>query len=150
MKKILLSITLALVIGVFMATNASADAYCVQDQYGNEYNFVTIDEINYAYGTVTMAETTIQHCDAPTFHLTGSWVWKNRAKFELTAANPLGDADTGCITTYKLKGNWPSGDWYYIDGPSAEPQPFTFVDCSVPTDTINSFGNLGGGGGASK
>jgi hypothetical protein len=154
MKRVLLSIIFTFVISVFMVAEARADAFCVQDQYGNQYNFVTDNLNRYAYGSATMVKTTIQDCDTPTYHITGSWVRSSRIhpqtgtsviNYELTAANPLGDSDVGCVATYKLKGVWPDGEWYYIAGISPVPQPFTFADCSVPADDTGVSGETGAG-----
>ncbi len=113
--------------GVALLYAGTAGAMCVQDQYGNQYNFV-VDTINsYVYGSMISA----QGCDAPTWYLTGSYYPDAGPgpQYELTAANPLGDADSSCIATYKIKGTYPNGAWYYTSGYGG--QEFTFVSCGV-------------------
>ena len=116
----------------------SAQSMCLQDQYGNQHNFEFDFVHNYVYGTTTMA----QGCDEPNWVLIGSWVKQpGGAVVELTAANPLGDADIGCISEFKLKGNYPNFAWYYAFGYGS--QESTYVDCGVsPTADPGEGGAL--------
>jgi hypothetical protein len=97
---------------------------CVQDQYGNQYNF-TIDRTHaYLYGTATNA----QGCDAAPWPLIGSYVDSPAGLVvELTASRPLDSLP--CVATYKLKGIWPKFPWYYESGYGA--QEATFVSCGT-------------------
>lgn len=97
---------------------------CVQDQYGNQYNFWIDTAHNYLYGTAT-----IQGCSATVWDLTGSYYAGFGPPFELTMANPLGTGDPVCVSTAKLKGAYPNGEWYYTTGYGA--QPFAFVTCGT-------------------
>ena len=111
---------------------------CVQDQYGNQYTFL-VDEANqYVHGTVLSG----QGCLTPTWPVTGSYVKANgQLVFEVTAANPLGAAGN-CVTTYKLKGAYPSFGWYYENGFGG--QLSTFVTCgSEATANPQQGGMLG-------
>lgn len=117
---------LVLVLGLGMlAGAASAQAVCLQDQFGNQYNFTIDASHKYVYGTVTA----VQGCESQTWVLIGSYT-SGPLVVELTAANPLGDFDGGgCISEYKLKGNYPNFAWYYADGYGA--QESTFVACGA-------------------
>lgn len=107
-----------------MAT--SSHARCVQDQYGNQYNFTVDTAHKYLYGTVT----SVQGCEADTWTLIGSYT-NGPLVVELTGANPHGDFDAeGCIAQFKLKGNYPNFAWYYADGYGA--QESQFVECGAP------------------
>jgi hypothetical protein len=118
MKKLLVLLGLALL----MPAVASAQ-YCLQDQYGNQYNFTVDSEHKYLYGSVT----NVQGCASP-WPLTGSYT-TGPLVVELTAANPTPGV---CVSTYKLKGNYPNFAWYYEFGYGA--QEATFVTCgSAPT-----------------
>jgi len=94
---------------IFDEYRTSPTSFCLQDQYGNQYNFEVDSAHKYVYGYVIAA----QECDAKVWYLTGSYVGKN---LELTAANPLGDNDTKCVPTFKIKGRFPNAAWYYVDG----------------------------------
>ena len=122
---------------LFGLSTAAAVAMCIQDQYGNQYDFTIDYTNNYLYGTVTMA----QGCDATVWYVTGSYYGGGGPPYELTAANPLGDADLFCVTTFKIKGIYPDGEWYYTTGYGA--QPFTWLPCGAPAaDTSGSGGAL--------
>lgn len=103
---------------------------CYKDQYDNEYWFDINFAENYAYGVVMMA----QNCDAPLWYLQGSfYITTSGIEFELSAANPLGDYDTMCVASYKLKGkkvgtNW-QFMWYYQDDPYGSQQA-NLLPCS--------------------
>ena len=109
---------------VFGYATVAAQAACIQDQYGNQYNF-TIDQTHaYVYGTVTNA----QGCSSSTWNLTG--VWSNTPSgggLELTASNPTPD---NCVPMYTLKGVYPAFDWFYDTG-YGTPQPSTYVACGT-------------------
>jgi hypothetical protein len=98
-------------------------AKCVQDQVGNQYEFYVDPAHHYLYGEMRSA----QGCDAPVWYLIGAWVPAGGTKYELTASNPLGDADTHCVPVYKIKGLYPNGAWYYTEGYGD--QEFQFVPC---------------------
>src|SRR5262245_23631086 len=86
-----------------------AGAFCVQDQYENQYNITVDASHGYLYGTVSNA----QGC-ATDWPVTGSYVPTTEGlAFELTAANPLGNMDT-CQPIYKLRGRYPAFSWFYI------------------------------------
>lgn len=127
---------LVLVFGLgLLAAAASSEAVCVQDQFGNQYNFTVDAAHKYVYGTVTA----VQGCEAETWTLIGSYTTSPLVT-ELTAANPLGDFDgNGCISEYKLKGNYPNFAWYYFDGYGA--QESAFVACGAP---VHRDGKSGG------
>ncbi len=99
---------------------------CLQDQYGNQYNF-TIDTVhNYLYGTATPSST---QCPSPPWALTGSYVQTGAGlALELTAAMPSG---ASCVPIYTLKGDFPNFDWYYDYGISTTPQQSKFVACGT-------------------
>jgi hypothetical protein len=100
------------VLGVLLLAG-TANAVCIQDQYGGQYE-LTLDPAHlYAYGTADAVG-----CDATFYFLTGSVVPLAAGGFalEVTAANPLGDFDNECIATFKLKGQFPNFAWYYDDG----------------------------------
>jgi len=101
---------------------------CLQDQYGNQYDFTIDTTHGYLYGTVSNA----QSCPASTWSLTGSYVQTTSGLgIELTAANPNGTSDP-CFPIYTLKGIWPNFDWYYAFGISTIPQA-RWVACGTPT-----------------
>jgi hypothetical protein len=118
--KTLLTLTACL----FLAFGASFGE-CLQDQYGNKYNFTIDSTGQYVYGTVTNG----QNCSGGAWPLIGSYtVTSSGTALELTTANPLGDA-SGCAPEYMLKGVLPNFQWYYsVPG---EPQPGTWVSCSA-------------------
>ncbi|CAN5324807.1 hypothetical protein BH20ACT24_BH20ACT24_16220 [soil metagenome] len=103
-----------------------AGSKCVQDQYGNQYEF-TVDAANrYLYGTMHSG----QACEASDWHLLGSYVNAGgRLVYELTASNPLGDSDAGCIPAFKIKGVWPHGAWFYPTGYGD--QEFRWTSCGA-------------------
>jgi hypothetical protein len=105
MKKILVLLGLALL----MPAVASAQ-YCLQDQYGNQYNFTVDSEHKYLFGTVTSA----QGCTIPVWPILGSYTTAPLV-VEITAANPAGAGDN-CVLAFKLKGNYPNFAWYYEFG----------------------------------
>lgn len=119
MKKVLV---FAIGLALLMPAVASAQM-CLQDQFGNQYNFTIDNAHKYVYGTVTNA----QGCPGGLWPLTGSYT-TGPLVLELTAANPLG-ADQGCISTYKLKGNYPNFAWYYDFGYGA--QESSYVPCGA-------------------
>ena len=100
---------------------------CLQDQYGNQYNF-TVDETNtYVYGSVTSPPG---QCPGQPWDLTGSFVVTSAGVgLELTSSNP--DPSNGCVPIYTLKGIMPNFNWYYINGPSNPPQPGKWVACGT-------------------
>jgi hypothetical protein len=118
MRKVLV---FAFALALFMPAVASAQL-CRQDQFGNQYNF-TIDQAHkFVFGTVTNA----QGCPGGPWPLTGSYT-TGPLVLELTAANPEGAG--GCVTIYKLKGNYPNFAWYYETGYGA--QESAYVDCGA-------------------
>lgn len=120
-----------LIIGLIVFSMvAGVQAMCIEDQYGNQYDFVIDSTHQYVYGSVHME----QDCDAPIWYLTGSYVLKNGTQYEATAANPLGDSDTRCTATYKIKGTYPKGAWYYTNGYGG--QEFTMGPCVSSPDNI--------------
>jgi len=101
--------------------------YCYQDQYGNQYQFEkdpTDPQGSYLRGQVVMN----QGCDEPVWDFLGSYY--SGIKFEFTASNPLGDADTACISCFKIKGlKFPNAAWYYPYGYGG--QQFRLVKCGT-------------------
>lgn len=114
---------------VLVATAALAGDLCLQDQYGNQYDFVIDSEHRYVYGTMT----SVQGCDAPVWPLLGSYVG-GPLTVELTAANPLGDGDFACISEFKLKGQYPNFAWYYDTGYGAQESAWVSCGAAVPED----------------
>jgi len=100
---------------------------CLQDQYGNQYNF-TVDKTNtYLYGTATSTQ-----CPGAAWDIIGSFVTTpNGIGLEITAANP--NPPNGCAPVYTLKGMMPNFQWFYEDGVSNPPQPGTWVACGTKT-----------------
>jgi hypothetical protein len=111
---------------------------CIQDQYGDQYNY-TVDKANmYVYGTATISPTF--NCPGGPWPLTGSYVTSASGNgFELTAANPDPSSPT-CVPIITLKGVWPNFDWYYVTGPSDPPQPGTWAPCSKTAVTATGKG----------
>ncbi|MBI5444582.1 MAG: hypothetical protein HY900_25630 [Deltaproteobacteria bacterium] len=122
-----LTLTVAVVAG-------RAQTLCLQDQYGNQYNFTVDRTQTYVYGTTIGAG-----CGAVEWPITGSFVQQDGIILELTASNPLGVSDN-CVLTYKLKGKYPYAAWYYEDGYGG--QEFTWADCA-PTTTLESQSGQG-------
>ena len=121
--KTLICLTACLFLALGIGFGQSA---CLQDQYGNQYNFTVNTATNYVYGSVTNA----QGCSGGTWPLIGSYVVSSTGTaLELTASNPLGDTD-GCVSAYMLKGVLPNFQWYY-DLPSSNPQPGTWTSCGT-------------------
>ena len=134
--RILCSVLVCLVLATGMVYGQSA---CIQDQYGNQYNYTVDNPTGDVYGSVT----NVQGC-AAVWPLTGSFVkTSSGGRFlELTAANPNGTADA-CYPTYMVKGAWPNFDWYYAFGPSPTPQPGTWVACGAKgSDTATGKGSV--------
>jgi hypothetical protein len=102
---------------------------CLQDQYGNQYNF-TVDKTNtYLYGTVTPSPT---QCPSVPWDMTGTFVTTPTGiGLEITAANP--DPQNRCAPIYTLKGIMPNFQWFYETGVSNPPQPGTWVSCGTKT-----------------
>lgn len=123
MKKVFFAVFLAVLGFALMA--GSSEAMCIQDQYGNQYDFTVDSTHKYLYGVMYSA----QGCNAAVWYLTGSYNAGGGPPYELTAANPLGDGDV-CVATYKIKGTYPGGAWYYTTGYGG--QEFTFVNCGAP------------------
>jgi hypothetical protein len=95
---------------------------CIEDQAGNQYNFTNDAFHHYLFGTMTSG----QECDTDFFYITGSYGFGH---YEITGANPLGDQDSVCITTFKIKGVFPHGAWYYTNGYGA--QRFRWKRCGT-------------------
>jgi hypothetical protein len=107
---------------VFGYVTASARATCIQDQYGNQYNFTIDAAQGFVYGNVVAG----QSCSTPTWALTGTFSeTSSGVGLELTAANPTTD---DCVAEYTLKGIYPNFDWFYNTGYHT-PQPSTYVAC---------------------
>ncbi|UCG44888.1 MAG: hypothetical protein JSV58_05720, partial [Candidatus Bathyarchaeota archaeon] len=98
---------------------------CLQDQYGNVYDFEVDLDHNYIYGLFYSN----QGCDAPIWPLTGSFARGEGWMIELTGANPLGDSDPSCVPVFKVKGIYPNAAWYYADGYGG--QEFTWTHCGA-------------------
>lgn len=119
------ALLLAAGLAVFAPAVASAQ-FCLQDQYGIQYNFTVDSEHKYLYGTATMPGL----CTVNVWPVIGSYT-TGPLVVELTAANPLGAGDA-CVNTYKLKGNYPNFAWYYEFGYGA--QEATWATCgSAPS-----------------
>jgi hypothetical protein len=119
-------------LGVFVLASGMAfgQSACLQDQYGNQYNFIVDKTNNYVYGSVTPGPT---QCVNTLWPLTGSFVTSTSGiALELTAANPKGSSDERCVPMYTLKGIMPNFDWFYASGVSIPPQPGTWVTCGSP------------------
>jgi hypothetical protein len=111
---------------------------CIQDQYGDQYNYTVDKATTYVYGTATIAPTF--ECPGGPWPITGSYVTSTSGNgFELTAANPDPSSIT-CVPIFTLKGTWPNFDWYYLTGPSVPPQPGTWVPCSKTSVTATGKG----------
>lgn len=112
--------------GVFLAAIvASAPwcmATCLQDQYGNQYQFTQTDN-EAVIGTATNA----QGCGTAPWPLIGAYIHKNGGiQLELTASNP---APGGCQPIYMLKGTYPNFGWYYDYGYGG--QESVYVECGA-------------------
>ena len=135
--------TLAGVLACFILGSGVAvgqSAACIQDQYGNQYNF-TIDSAHlYVYGSVTRPGG---GCSL-VWPLTGSYVTTAEGVgLELTASNPsFNDPGDQCVSQYKLKGKLPNFQWYYPDGISTLDQPGTWAACG-PTISKEATGRNG-------
>jgi hypothetical protein len=123
-----------------LAMSAGAQAMCVQDQYGGQYDFTIDSAHTYLYGSATMPAGL---CGAPVWLLTGSFVNSGGTKYELTAANPLGESDPSCIATFKIKGTYPNGAWYYTGGYGG--QEFQLIDCVAAAASADAEGLQQGG-----
>jgi len=122
--------TLITLAACFFLVFGTIYAECLQDQYGNKYNFTVVTSSQYLYGTVT----TGQSCPGGTWPLIGSYTSTSSGiALELTTANPEGSSST-CVSEYMLKGVYPNFQWYY-PFTGAEPQPGTWVSC---TDILSS------------
>jgi hypothetical protein len=111
---------------------------CIQDQYGDRYNYTVDKATMYVYGTATMAANF--ECPGGSWSITGSYVTSTSGNgFELTAANPDPSSPT-CVPIFTLKGIWPNFDWYYVTGPSPTPQLGTWAPCSETTVTATGKG----------
>ncbi|MFQ6105407.1 MAG: hypothetical protein ACE5OP_14125 [Candidatus Glassbacteria bacterium] len=119
------------VVTLFVAASAAGATSCFMDQYGNEYWF----DINFAEGYVYGTTESAQGCDAPTWYLQGSfYITTSGIQFELSASNPLGDADNYCIASYKLKGIKVGANWefmWYYQWRDYGDQPGNLVPCSM-------------------
>jgi hypothetical protein len=97
---------------------------CVQDQYGNQYNF----KLDTAHQYITGSATNAQGCSGGTWPLLGSYAYTEKGILvEFTLVNP--SESSSCVDAYKLKGIWPDSAWYYESGYGA--QEFTFVPCGT-------------------
>ena len=106
----------------FGCATLAAQTACLQDQYGNQYNFTIDEPQGFVYGTTTGG----QSCQSATLPITGTFAkTANGLFFELTAANPTPDS---CVAEYTLKGIYPNFDWYYSTGYTT-PQPSKYVAC---------------------
>jgi hypothetical protein len=119
MKTLILTACFLLAFGVCFAD-------CLQDQYGNQYNFTLVTSSQYLYGTVTSG----QNCPGGAWPLVGSYTSTSSGiALELTTANPEGNASS-CVSEYMLKGVYPNFQWYY-PFTGTEPQPGTWASCSA-------------------
>ena len=120
----------ALALALVVLTAAPASAFCFQDQYGFQYTF-SLDKGN---GLVLGSATSDPNCDTAAYHVFGSFMKvAGNYEYELTAVNPLGEGDSVCVHSYKIKGQWPAGDWYFpLPFPAyPEDRSFTWKGCSA-------------------
>jgi hypothetical protein len=111
---------------------------CIQDQYGDQYNYTVDKAANYVYGSVTVSPSF--DCPGGPWPITGSYVSSTSGNgFEVTAANP-DPSSPACVPMFTLKGIWPNFDWYYVTGPSSTPQAGTWVPCSKTSVTATGKG----------
>ncbi len=109
-----------------------ANAFCLQDQYGNQYNLSYVAPF-YLYGTVSNGQCT------GVWPVTGSIAYSLSSPglvWEITGATQT--AESSCIDTFKLKGNYPNFEWYYASGPGG--QAATYVPCGSAVTNNSSIG----------
>ncbi len=118
------------------STSAFVLPTCLQDQYGNQYNNLVVDQV---HGLVTGTVLNNQGCSSDAWTMIGSWsVNSNRQTIlELSVGNNT--TGSSCSSTlYKLKGPYPHADWNYTDGYGA--QPFRYAACSANSAVVpNTF-----------
>jgi len=120
---------------ILTLTAAPASAFCFQDQYGIQYNFL----LEKQYGLIVGDADADPGCDATFFNVFGSFnKVAGKYVYELTMINPLGDTDAVCYPLYKIKGQWPAGDWYYSPPFDVYPldQSFAWGRCSAPRPAL--------------
>jgi hypothetical protein len=103
---------------------------CLQDQYGNQYQNLHLDrEHHVVTGKVVAASCT----DHP-WTMVGSWAnQRGSTILELSVANS--DATRNCVPIYKLKGPYPTANWYYDDGFHLN-QEFKYAECGTDPPTL--------------
>jgi hypothetical protein len=106
-----------------------AQSFCLQDQYGNQYNLA----FDATYGSLTGTVVSAQGCIGE-YSLLGTFeyaVWPQQGLvLAVTAANSLGDGDSACIRTFMLRGAFPNFAWYYASGYAG--QEATWAACGSP------------------
>ena len=116
--------------------NSSAAAFCIEDQYGNQYHI----NVDARHGLLLgFASTDPNVCSTTYWDVFGSFTPVPGAiKYELTVLNPLGDNGV-CEYSYKIMGQWPSGDWYYVTPPVYEDgQAFVWKSCTLPQSAFEA------------
>ena len=105
----------------------SQSNFCLQDQYGNQYNFTMSASDGFLYGNVT----NVQGCPGETWPLLGSFAsTTGGTALELTASNPLGSSSS-CSPAYMLKGVLPNFVWYYPNSASGQPGQWTACGTAI-------------------
>ncbi len=141
----ILGIALALVFlgsGVHTAAAPSAPPFslpsCLQDQYGNQYQNLKQD---YVHNIVTGTPVSGQSCTDSALTMVGSWATSagGDTVLELTVAS----SDlSGCVPIYKLKGTYPTSQWYYDAGLEGN-QQFRYAACSGNSAVVPDNGTPG-------
>lgn len=133
---------LVLAAALVIFTASSAAALCFQDQEGNQYDI----SLSKQHGILTGFATALPACETEFWEVFGSFSKEGgKYNYEMTVVNPLGMDDTACVRFYKIKGQWPSGDWYYSP-PDLIHDPgdtFTWKKCTALRSALETPGVSG-------
>ncbi len=136
-KKLLLLFVVGLAISAGGSTRDFVLPQCLQDQYGNQYQNLVQDNVHHIVTGVVYPGQ--QGCGVSgDWTMVGSWVPKDKfTVLEITVANNT--LPTSCVPIYKLKGRYPSANWFYVDG-FQQSQPFSYTTCSANSPVVPDAG----------
>lgn len=98
---------------------------CLQDDYGNQYEYLFFNTVNQK---VSGFVNNVQ-CPNDVLSVIGSWTIdkSDQTVLELTIADSTGPAAV-CTPEYQLRGKYPTASWHYPDG---DGPTFKWSTCSA-------------------
>jgi len=101
---------------------------CIQDQYGTQYDQLVVDSVHQIVTGVI-----VNPGCGDDWSMVGSYTIDRNGPVILELSGANNDGDTACVPIYKLKGAYPSANWFYNTGFQTN-QPFKYAACSAPSE----------------